>query len=388
MSGSRKLYRKLPNDKWEVGPDYEIIRLISIKSNVSICEARNTLNNEKVSIKRVTRLFDDPANCTKLLREMIIMRRLDHPNIPKLKAILKPQDLHSFNELYIVMEYAPSDMFKVLRSHINLHADQAQVIIYNLLCAVRYLQSAKLVHSDINPKNILFYQDCSVKLCSFGNTISLSKSEMCQSNIDSTVNESSSHFNYEKSKSAEYYQAPEEIYSNLDYNISNNVLSIGCIISALCDMILRNALIHEKCDLFFSDSLTLLNSVGRQLEQEPRGGDLHQNRIISKSSFDVTDHEEDSELSREKYGYKTLSNLYPRIDAQLIYLMENMMQDDPRKRITIQKAISHPYFDSIRDPRKEARASINIGSAVDDIEALSIQQLRDFYVKKIQIFNN
>jgi mitogen-activated protein kinase 1/3 len=309
------------------------------------------------------------------------MRRLNNPSIPKLKTILKPQDLHSFNELYIVMEYAPSDMSKVLRSHINLHADQIQVIIYNLLCAVRYLQSAKLVHSDINPKNILFYQDCSVKLCSFGNTISLSKSEMYQSNIDSAVNKSRSHFNYEQSTRVGYHQAPEVIQSNLDYNSSDDVWSIGCIISALCDMINRNALIHEKSDLFCSDSLALLNFGVRQIEQEPSRGNLHKNRIISKSNFDATDHEIKDRNNKD-------SNLYPMIDAQLIYLMENMMQDDPRKRITIQEAISHPYFNSIRDPRKEARASMNLGSAVDDIEELSIQQLRDFYVKKIKIFNN
>lgn len=42
------------------------------------------------------------------------------------------------------------------------------MIIYNLLCGVKYMHSAKVIHRDIKPANILINEDCSIKICDFG----------------------------------------------------------------------------------------------------------------------------------------------------------------------------------------------------------------------------
>jgi mitogen-activated protein kinase 1/3 len=41
-------------------------------------------------------------------------------------------------------------------------------VVYNLLCAVRYIHSANVLHRDLKPANILVNEDCSVKICDFG----------------------------------------------------------------------------------------------------------------------------------------------------------------------------------------------------------------------------
>lgn len=41
-------------------------------------------------------------------------------------------------------------------------------MVYNLLCAVKYLHSANVLHRDLKPANILVNEDCSVKICDFG----------------------------------------------------------------------------------------------------------------------------------------------------------------------------------------------------------------------------
>jgi len=42
------------------------------------------------------------------------------------------------------------------------------LVVYNLLCAVKYLHSANVLHRDLKPANILVNEDCSVKICDFG----------------------------------------------------------------------------------------------------------------------------------------------------------------------------------------------------------------------------
>jgi mitogen-activated protein kinase 1/3 len=41
-------------------------------------------------------------------------------------------------------------------------------VVYNLLCAVKYLHSATVIHRDLKPANVLVNEDCTVKICDFG----------------------------------------------------------------------------------------------------------------------------------------------------------------------------------------------------------------------------
>jgi mitogen-activated protein kinase 1/3 len=59
-----------------------------------------------VAIKSVKRLFEDITDTKRLLREVTILKVLDHPNVVKVIEILTPGTPEDFNEIYIVMEHA------------------------------------------------------------------------------------------------------------------------------------------------------------------------------------------------------------------------------------------------------------------------------------------
>jgi mitogen-activated protein kinase 1/3 len=47
------------------------------------------------------------------------------------------------------------------------------MVIYNLLCSLKYLHSASVIHRDLKPANVLINEDCTVQVCDFGLSRSL-----------------------------------------------------------------------------------------------------------------------------------------------------------------------------------------------------------------------
>lgn len=54
----------------------------------------------------------------------------------ELIEIIMPEDPENFNTIYVVLEWAESDLKKVFRSSINLEILHIQNVVYNLLCAL------------------------------------------------------------------------------------------------------------------------------------------------------------------------------------------------------------------------------------------------------------
>ena len=88
--------------------------------------------------------------------------------------VIEPKNPETFDCLYVVLELAESDLKKVIKSAIHLQIKHIQTVVYNLLCAVKYLHSANVIHRDLKPANVLVNEDCSVKICDFGLARSIS----------------------------------------------------------------------------------------------------------------------------------------------------------------------------------------------------------------------
>jgi len=65
-------------------------------------------------------IFDDEIDCKRILREITLLRHLKHPCIVELVDVLEPKDPSTFDQLYVVMEYAESDLKKLIKSSIHL----------------------------------------------------------------------------------------------------------------------------------------------------------------------------------------------------------------------------------------------------------------------------
>lgn len=86
-----------------------------------------------------------------LMRELKIASGLDHPNIIKLKEIIK-----GHRDIRVVFEYMEENLLELYTSSrrgINEH--QLRCILYQSALGLEYLHSRRIIHRDIKPENIL-----------------------------------------------------------------------------------------------------------------------------------------------------------------------------------------------------------------------------------------
>lgn len=153
---------------WDVGTDYKCEKLLGKGSYGAVAQATHLPTGKKVAIKRMEGVFEDETDCKRILREVKLLRRMKHPYVVELLDIIEPNDRAVFDVLYIVLEYAESDLKKVIKSAIHLQILHIKTVIYNIVCSVNYIHSADVLHRDLKPANILINEDCTVKLCDFG----------------------------------------------------------------------------------------------------------------------------------------------------------------------------------------------------------------------------
>jgi mitogen-activated protein kinase 1/3 len=105
---------------WEVGDDYECKKLLGKGSYGSVCLAEHKKTGRKVAIKKMEGVFEDETDCKRILREITLLRKLKHKYVVELLDIIEPGNPETFDTLYIVLEYAESDIKKVVKSAMHL----------------------------------------------------------------------------------------------------------------------------------------------------------------------------------------------------------------------------------------------------------------------------
>ena len=65
-------------------------------------------------------VFEDEVDCKRILREVDLLRKLNHPYVINILDVIEPKNAETFDTLYVVLELAESDLKKVIKSAIHL----------------------------------------------------------------------------------------------------------------------------------------------------------------------------------------------------------------------------------------------------------------------------
>ncbi|GJX77214.1 mitogen-activated protein kinase homolog NTF4-like protein [Tanacetum coccineum] len=91
-----------------------------------VCSALNSETNEHVAIKKIAYAFDNKIDAKRTLREIKLLRHMDHENVVAIRDIIPPPDRMAFNEVYVAYELMDTDLHQIIRSNQSLSEEYCQ----------------------------------------------------------------------------------------------------------------------------------------------------------------------------------------------------------------------------------------------------------------------
>ncbi|SGZ54043.1 CIC11C00000000092 [Sungouiella intermedia] len=240
-------------------------------------------------------------------RELEILRKLNHPNIVRLKSFY--EDVENY---YLVMELVPGgDLMDFVAANGAIGEDATQVITKQILDGIAYVHRMGISHRDLKPDNILIMQDdpILVKITDFG-LAKISDNATFMKTFCGTL----------------AYVAPEVITGKYDLqqsqdspvNYSNlvDIWSLGCLVYVL-----------------LTSHLPFNGRTQTQMFQKIKSGEFHESPL---NSYKV------SEEGRD--------------------FLKCCLQVDPRLRMTAEEALKHPWLSEVESYTQESQPSQKVTS--------------------------
>ncbi|PWA73947.1 GPCR kinase [Artemisia annua] len=183
----------------------------------SVFRARDLEAGRIVALKKVR--FDnfEPESVRFMAREILILRRLNHPNIMKLEGIITSQLSCS---IYLVFEYMEHDISGLLSCpDINFTESQIKCYMKQLLSGLEHCHSRGVMHRDIKGANLLVNNEGVMKIGDFGlaNFCNVARERRPLTSKVVTL----------------WYRPPELLLGSTDYDSSVDLWSIGCVFAEL-----------------------------------------------------------------------------------------------------------------------------------------------------------
>ncbi|KNC80006.1 CMGC/CDK/CDK10 protein kinase [Sphaeroforma arctica JP610] len=133
--------------------DYKIMNQIGEGTYGIVYRALDIESGEIVALKRVRMEQENSGLPISALREITLLRKLQHPNIVHVQDMASGVTLKS---IYVVMEYCHHDLGKLL-AHMPVAFLESEVkcLVLQLLEGVRYLHRRFIIHRDLKVSNLL-----------------------------------------------------------------------------------------------------------------------------------------------------------------------------------------------------------------------------------------
>ncbi|KAH9304399.1 hypothetical protein KI387_008803, partial [Taxus chinensis] len=280
---------------------YMVIKELGDGTYGNVWKALNQQTNEIVAIKKMKRKFLSWEQCI-TLREVQCLMKLSHPNIIKLKEVIR----ENF-ELFFVFEYMEYNLYQIMKDRFTPFSETEIInFCYQMLQGLSYMHRNDYFHRDLKPENILVTND-TIKIADFG-----------------LAREVLSHPPYTDYVSTRWYRAPEVLLQSPTYTTAIDMWAVGAILAELFTL---QPLFPGESEL--DEIYKICGVLGTpDYDSWPEGMQLAAAMNFNFPQFQPTN----------------LSALVPRASPEAIDLIMRLCSWDSRRRPTAEQALNHPFF--------------------------------------------
>ncbi|CEF66278.1 Protein kinase domain and Serine/threonine-/dual specificity protein kinase, catalytic domain and Protein kinase-like domain-containing protein [Strongyloides ratti] len=203
---------------------YKVTKKVGDGTFGEVSLAKKLDTGDIVAIKRMKKKFYswDEAMA---LREVKSLKKLSHPNIIKLKEVLRENDT-----LYFVFEFMQENLYELMKDRDRFFPENViRNIIYQVLQGLSYMHKNGFFHRDMKPENIMCNGTELVKIADFG-----------------LAREIRSRPPFTDYVSTRWYRAPEILLRSTNYNSPIDIWAVGCI---MCELYMLRPLFPGTSEL-------------------------------------------------------------------------------------------------------------------------------------------
>lgn len=304
--------------KFTILKRYQNLKPIGSGAQGIVCAAFDTVTEQNVAIKKLSRPFQNVTHAKRAYREFKLMKLVNHKNIIGLLNAFTPQKtMEEFQDVYLVMELMDANLCQVIQ--MDLDHERMSYLLYQMLCGIKHLHSAGIIHRDLKPSNIVVKADCTLKILDFGLARTAGTTFMMTPYVVTR-----------------YYRAPEVILG-MGYKENVDIWSVGCIMGEM----IRGTVLFPG-----TDHIDQWNKIIEQLGTPSQ-------EFMKRLQPTVRNYVE----NRPKYAGYSFERLFPDVlfpadssehsrlkASQARDLLSKMLVIDPERRISVEEALLHPYI--------------------------------------------
>lgn len=294
--------------------DFEEIEQIGEGTYGQVWMGRDKVSGEIVALKKVRMDQEKEGFPVTAIRELKMLRSLQHENIVNLKEIVTGQNQNrnksrrNKHEIYMVFEYVDHDLTGLMDTP-SIRFTEAQVKTYakQLLSGLWYCHEREVLHRDIKGSNLLIDNHGNLKIADFGLARTFNDNLRRYTNRVITL----------------WYRSPELLLGAEEYGPEVDIWSVGCL---LVELLSKKPLFPGKDE---AEQLDLILRVLGSPTQEtwPDWEKLSLANMVQKGRY----------KPRLREHLRHLST--PALD-----LIELLLQLDPKRRPTAAEALDHDWF--------------------------------------------
>ncbi|KAJ9577155.1 hypothetical protein L9F63_006277, partial [Diploptera punctata] len=147
--------------------DYVKVEKIGEGTYGVVYKARNVSTGELVAMKKIRLESENEEGIpSTALREISLLKELQHPNIVRLQNVLMEE-----SRLYLIFEYLHMDLKKYIDTLDGNMMDPARVksYLFQITQAILFCHKRRVLHRDLKPQNLLIEKNSNIiKVADFG----------------------------------------------------------------------------------------------------------------------------------------------------------------------------------------------------------------------------